>query len=77
MAGQGGRKSRTPAGRERLKAASAAALLLVLVIAASGCIAIKSQSSSQRAPGVISLNVVVCASDSDRDVYATCDPDGT
>ena len=77
MAGRGGGKSRTPAGRGRLKAASAGALLLVLVIAASGCIAIKSQSSSQRAPGVISLNVVVCASDSDRDVYATCDPDGT
>ena len=77
MVGQGGRKSRTPARRGRLKAVSAAALLLVLAIAASGCIAIKSQSASQRAPGVVSLNVVVCASDSDRNVYDTCDPDGS
>jgi hypothetical protein len=50
--------------------------VIVLVGALSGCISIKSQSSSQRAPGVITLDVLICASDSDRDVYPDCDPEG-
>src|SRR5215213_5499024 len=61
--------------RPRAKALATAAIVSVVVIALGGCISIKSQSSSQRAPGVISLNVVVCASDSDRSVYDNCDPD--
>ncbi len=63
------------ASRTIRKALASAVLVVALLFAASGCIAIKSQSSSQRAPGVVSLNVVVCASDSDRNVYDTCDTD--
>jgi hypothetical protein len=80
MGRQGRRESRdnrVPRERRRIGALGPGALLLVLVIALSGCIAIKSQSSSQRAPGVVSLNVVVCASDSDRNVYPSCDPDSS
>jgi hypothetical protein len=54
-------------------AATLAASMLLL----SGCLSIKSQSASQRAPGVISLNIEVCASDRDRNIYEECDPDGT
>jgi hypothetical protein len=66
-----------PSTRAGMKAFGTTALVSFAVIALGGCISIKSQSSSQRAPGVISLNVVVCASDRDRDVYATCDPDSS
>jgi hypothetical protein len=37
-----------------------------------GCLSIKSQSTSQRAPGVVSLEVAVCASDYNQSTYTTC-----
>jgi hypothetical protein len=49
------------------------AVLTAVAIAVSGCITIKSQSTSQRVAGVISLNLGVCASDDDRNVYDDCD----
>jgi hypothetical protein len=50
--------------------------ITVLVIALSGCVTIKSQTTSQRAAGVISLKLVVCATDEDRSVYPDCDSTG-
>ena len=78
MAGRGGRKSRTPAGRGRLKAASAGALLLAPLVIV-GERAHRDQEPEQL-PARAGRDLAQrrgCASDSDRDVYATCDPDGT
>lgn len=47
--------------------------ITLVALAISGCITIKSQSTSQRVAGVISLNLGVCASDDDRSIYDACD----
>jgi hypothetical protein len=41
----------------------------------AGCISIKSQSASQRAPGTVTLAAVICGSDYNRSVYPDCDGD--
>jgi hypothetical protein len=51
-------------------AAAGAGLMLVL----SGCVAIKSQSASQRLPGVVTTDVTVCVSDHNQSTYADCVP---
>ena len=38
----------------------------------TGCVSIKSQSAVQRAPGVVELRGVVCASDYDSSESTTC-----
>ena len=62
--------------RRQLRALGFAVGITALAIALSGCITIKTQTTSQRAPGVISLNLSVCASDDDRSVYDACDSAG-
>lgn len=67
-------------------------LLGTLALAAlvlPGCIAIKSQTTSQATPGVVSLDLVICATDRNRQIdsdpnnppapvpYPDCDPDGS
>ena len=49
--------------------------LLFLGVALSGCIAIDSQSRTQRLHGYVTLSLTVCVSDHNQDTYATCDPD--
>ncbi|HWK26526.1 MAG TPA: hypothetical protein VNS09_08190 [Solirubrobacter sp.] len=51
-----------------------AAAGVVLVVAVGGCVSIKSQSASQRLPGVVTLNVQVCVSDRNQDTYTGCVP---
>jgi hypothetical protein len=40
----------------------------------SGCVTIKSQTASQRMPGVATLNLQICVSDRDASTYTTCVP---
>jgi hypothetical protein len=70
------RKTENRGRRSPLRPFAAAVGIVAVVIAVSGCITIKSQTTSQRVPGVISLNVAVCATDDDRSVYADCDSAG-
>ena len=50
-------------------------LIVVAMLTCSGCVAIKSESASQRLPGFVTLRLDICVSDHDRSTYATCDPD--
>ena len=75
--------------RTTSKRAAQVVVLAFAALALPGCLAIKSQETSQRAPGVVSLDLVVCATDRDRQIdpngsdppppvsYPDCDPDGT
>jgi hypothetical protein len=45
-----------------------------LAFAVSGCVAIKEETGSQRAPGSVTLHVKVCANDSDGTRYQDCKP---
>ncbi|MDP8909607.1 MAG: hypothetical protein M3N47_10945 [Chloroflexota bacterium] len=58
--------------RLRVRSALGCAALALLALGLSACLSIKSQNTLQRVPGVISLSVVVCASDYDRSTYTTC-----
>jgi hypothetical protein len=49
-----------------------APLLILLVLPLTGCLSIKSEGLSQRAPGVVTLGGVVCGSDYNRSSYAGC-----
>jgi hypothetical protein len=65
------------------------AVLAAIAVGLPGCLAIKSQTTSQRAPGVVTLDLVVCATDRNRQIdsdpneppppvpYPDCDPDGS
>lgn len=82
------RTRRTNAASPRLRRAGTLALLAAIAIGLPGCLAIKSQTTSQRAPGVVSFDLVVCATDRDRTIdpngsdppgpvsYPDCDPEG-
>jgi hypothetical protein len=48
-------------------------LLVLLVLPLTGCLSIKSEGLSQRAPGVVTLGGVVCGSDYNQSSYAGCD----
>jgi len=52
----------------------AACALLGAAACLSGCVSIKSQTAAQRAPGVVELRGVVCASDYDRSHSTQCQP---
>jgi hypothetical protein len=54
-----------------LKCAAACAGLTLLL---TGCVAIKSQTASQRLPGVVTLDVKVCVSDHNQSTYGDCVP---
>src|SRR3954471_23403384 len=54
----------------------AAGGLLLLALPLSGCLSIRSESVSQRAPGAVTLGGVVCGSDYNRSTYQDCDGDG-
>jgi hypothetical protein len=45
-----------------------------LTLVLTGCVAIKSQTASQRLPGVVTLDVQVCVSDHDHSTYDDCVP---
>ncbi len=64
---------RPPNPRHRVRRVAPPVALLVLMLLLSGCVTIRSQSTAQRAPGVITLAITVCASDDDQSVYAACD----
>jgi hypothetical protein len=49
-----------------------APLLLVLVLPLAGCVSIKSEGLSQRAPGVVTLGGVICGSDYNQSSYGGC-----
>jgi hypothetical protein len=49
-----------------------APLLLLLVLPLTGCVSIKSEGLSQRAPGVVTLGGVICGSDYNRSSYGGC-----
>ena len=53
-------------------------LLAVFVVAlslmSSGCVAIKSESASQRAAGGVTLSLEICVNDEDGTRYQTCKP---
>jgi hypothetical protein len=52
-----------------------AAALALLAVGLTGCISIKSRTTLQRAPGVVSLRVVLCPSDYiSPTTYTTCNP---
>ena len=57
-----------------LRRTAAGAVAALAVLALSGCLSIKAQTASQRAPGVVTLGGVVCASDYDRSEHDTCHP---
>ncbi len=61
----------TPPVLRRTAAGAAAALAL---LALPGCLSIKTEAASQRAPGVVTLGGVVCASDYDGSVHKLCHP---
>jgi hypothetical protein len=50
------------------------ALVPTLAVVLSGCVAIKSETASQRAPGVVTLNLQVCVNDKDQTKYNQCIP---
>jgi hypothetical protein len=53
------------------------ALALAILAAAgvlSGCVAIKSQTATQRAPGVVALGLQICVNDSNQTKFAQCIP---
>src|SRR5690242_16531527 len=54
--------------RRTALALATAALTLVL----SGCISIKTETISQRAPGVFTVHATVCVTDNDQDTYPDC-----
>lgn len=56
-----------------LRSSLACGVLALLALGLSACLSLKSQTTSQRAPGVTSLRVVVCASDYNQSTYTTCD----
>jgi hypothetical protein len=45
-----------------------------LAIVLSGCVAIKEQVATQRAPGVVALKLTICVNDKDQTKYADCVP---
>jgi hypothetical protein len=47
--------------------------LVLLAFSLTGCLSIKSQGASQRAPGVVTLGGVVCGSDYNQSSYSGCD----
>jgi hypothetical protein len=50
-----------------------AAPLVLVAFSLTGCLSIKSQGASQRAPGVVTLGGVVCGSDYNQSSYSGCD----
>jgi hypothetical protein len=48
------------------------ALLIALALGLTGCISIKTEPVTQRAPGVVTLGGSVCVSDYDSSTYTTC-----
>src|SRR3954447_7358439 len=54
------------------RAAVTLAALAVLVVGLTGCLSIKQETAFQRAPGVVQLKIVVCASDYNNSHYNTC-----
>ncbi len=51
---------------------AAAAATVALAIGLTACISIKLETTFQRAPGVVSLKFIVCASDYDASTYISC-----
>jgi hypothetical protein len=47
-------------------------LLVLLVLPLTGCVSIKSEGLSQRAPGVVTLGGVICGSDYNKSTYGGC-----
>ena len=58
----------------RARTATLAIVLIAVALVSSGCVAIKSQSASQRAPGVVTLSLQVCVNDLDGTRYQDCKP---
>jgi hypothetical protein len=61
-------------GAMRVRSGATVLAITALAVGLGGCLSIKTQSASQRAPGVFTLNITVCASDRDRNIYPDCDP---
>ena len=49
-------------------------LLSALSVVLSGCVAIKSQTATQRAPGVVALGLQICFNDANQTKYSQCIP---
>jgi hypothetical protein len=49
-------------------------MVSALAVVLSGCVAIKTQSASQRAPGVVTLSLQICVDDRDQTKYSDCVP---
>jgi hypothetical protein len=47
-------------------------LLVLLALPLAGCVSIKSEGLTQRAPGVVTLGGVICGSDYNRSTYGGC-----
>ena len=58
----------------RARTATLAVVLIAVALVSSGCVAIKSESASQRAPGVVTLSLQVCVNDLDGTRYQDCKP---
>src|SRR5262245_42356777 len=55
-----------------MRAMKLAPLLILLVLPLTGCVSIKSEGLSQKAPGLVTLGGVICGSDYNRSTYGGC-----
>src|SRR4051812_23340228 len=49
-------------------------VVATLAVALSGCVAIKTETASQRAPGVVALSLQICVNDQNQTKYNACTP---
>src|SRR3954449_11219279 len=49
-------------------------VVATLAVALNGCVAINTESASQRAPGVVTLSLQICVNDSNQTRYNQCIP---